>query len=178
MTMLVFDLETSGLPLHEDAPPDRQPRIIEFGGVLVSKTGVVMEEVSQLIDPEQLITEEITKITGIKDADLVGKPTLAKALARLRGVFADAEVMLTHNLPFDEGILRMELKRVGALHDWPWPPRKYCSVQLYRDEWGRNPRLIELYERKLGKQYPQTHRALDDARALAEVVIAEELYAL
>jgi DNA polymerase-3 subunit alpha (Gram-positive type) len=176
--MLVWDLETTGLPLHEDAPPDRQPRIIEFGAVLVSADGQVVDEIGQLIDPEQLITDEITKITGIKDADLVGKPTLAQALPTLRRAFETASIMLTHNLPFDEGILRMDLRRVGALDAWPWPARKFCSVQLYRDEWGRNPRLIELYERKLGKPYPQTHRALDDARALAEVVIAEELYTL
>jgi DNA polymerase III epsilon subunit-like protein len=143
--------------------------------VLVSADGQVVDEIGQLIDPEQPLTDEITKITGIKDSDLIGQPTLERALPVLRRAFAAADVMLTHNLPFDEGVLRMNLRRIGALGDWRWPSAKFCSVQLFRDEWGRNPRLIELYERKLSRPYPQTHRALDDARALAEVVIAEEL---
>ena len=83
--------------------------------------------------------------------------------------------MVAHNLPFDKAIIRGELARCG-IEDFPWPERELCTVGLHRDAWGRNPRLVELYESVMGKPLAQTHRALDDANALVEIIQKEELW--
>jgi DNA polymerase III epsilon subunit-like protein len=175
--VVVFDTETTGLTLHPDAPLAKQPKIIELGAALVDASGAVVEEFTQLIHPGEPLSAEITRITGITDAALVGAPGFGECLPQLRHVFGQACAVFAHNLPFDKALLRFELQRAGVT-DFPWPEREYCTVGLHRDSWGRNPKLTELYAHVLGRPLPQTHRALDDVLALVEVVVALELHTL
>lgn len=173
---IVFDFETTGLTLHPDAPVEKQPRAIEFGAALVSlRDGAVLEEASILINPQCPITAEITKITGLTDADVRDALPFADVLPQLRRLFSGAAVAVAHNLPFDRAILRAELARAGET-TFPWPPRELCTVGLYREDWGRNPRLLELYEHVFGRPLAQTHRALDDVRALVEIFREQRLW--
>ena len=175
--IVIFDTETTGLPLHPDAPLSKQPKIIELGAVLVNREGEVVQTYNQLIHPGEAVSWEITRITGISNEDLEGAPPFSDVLPMIRGVFEQASAVFAHNLPFDRTMLRNELARLDVL-DFPWPKREYCTVGLHNGLWGRNPKLIELYEYAMGKPLPQTHRALDDALALTEIVIALELHTL
>jgi len=171
---LVIDFETTGLTLHPDAKPELQPRAIEFAGVLMDLGGEIVDSESFLINPGQEVSAEITKITSITNEMLATAPTFPHHLDRLRQLFADASVLVAHNLPFDRAIMAHELRLLG-ITDWPWPGHEVCTVQLYEPFWGRRPRLIELYETVTDKKYEQTHRALDDVTALAEIVRKEKL---
>ncbi len=173
--IVVFDTETTGLPLHHNAPLDKQPKIIELGAALLNEEGVVVDTFPQLLNPGEEITAEITKITGITNEQLVGQPTFADVLPQLKEFFGRAFAVFAHNLPFDRSLLRFDLKRVGC-EDFPWPGGEYCTVGLHRAQWGRNPKLIELYEFAMKKPLPQTHRALDDVMALVEIVQTLELH--
>lgn len=175
--VLVFDTETTGLTLHPDAPLDKQPKIIELGAALVDRSGAVVETLSQLVHPGEDVSAEITRITGITNADLVGAPRFGECLPQLRHIFGQAFAVFAHNLPFDKSLVRYELQRTDTL-DFPWPGAEYCTVGLHRPAWGRNPKLTELYEHTLGRPLPQTHRALDDVLALVEVVVALGLHEL
>lgn len=176
--ILLFDTETTGLTLHPDAEVRKQPRCIEFGGVLMNRhTGAVEEEISILINPGVPLEPVITKITGLTDADLKDAPSFAEALPQLRRVFGAARCVMAHNLPFDKAIIRGELARLDCLN-FPWPAQGICTVGLYKDAWGRNPKLTELYEHVMGAPLAQTHRALDDVRAMVEIVQKEELWRL
>lgn len=173
---LIFDTETTGLTLHPDARLELQPRMIEFGGVLMSLAdGSITEEISILINPGCTLPAEIVKITGITDDDLRDAPSFIDSMPQLRRVFAEAAAVVAHNLPFDRAILRGELLR-AKIGDFPWPARETCTVGLYRAEWGRNPRLIELYESVMGRPLAQTHRALDDVKAMVEIIQKEQLW--
>lgn len=173
MRAAVIDWETTGLPLHPDARLSLQPRVIEFGGVLIDEAGNHLEELSLLIDPEQQISEEITKITGITNDDLVGKPKFVDVLPQIAALVVQADVLIAHNAPFDVFLLELELQRCG--HEFPWPEHTLCTVQAYYEQYGKRPRLVELYEDVIGRPLMQTHRALDDVKALAEVVVKEQL---
>ena len=175
--VLVFDTETTGLTLHPEAPLAKQPKIIELGAALLNERGEVVETLSQLLHPGEDITDEITRITGITNGDLVGAPTFKDALPQLRHIFSQAFAVFAHNLPFDRAMIRNDLARIDCL-DFPWPAQEYCTVGLHKDQWGRNPKLTELYELTLNKPLPQTHRALDDVMALVEVVVALELHTM
>jgi DNA polymerase-3 subunit epsilon len=176
--ILAFDTETTGLTLHPEADVRKQPRMIEFGGILLSaRTGEILEEASIMIDPEEAITAEITKITGITNADVAGALTFAAALPQIRRIFAAAGHVCAHNLPFDKSIVHGELARAGAV-EFPWPRGETCTVGLYRENWGRNPKLKELYLAVMGKPLDQTHRALDDVRAMVEIIQKERLWEL
>ena len=174
--VLVWDTETTGLTLHPAAAPSKQPRIIEFGGVLLStETGETEEEFSWLIHPEELVSAEITKITGITNAALADQPPFRERLPGLRDVFGRAGAMVCHNTPFDRAILTYELARNGA-EGFPWPLATYCTMAMYTPEWGRNPKLKELYAAVMGHPLHQTHRALDDVKAMVDIIQKEKLW--
>lgn len=173
--IIVFDTETTGLTLHPDAPVSKQPRMIEFGAALIDRMGQVVETASIMVNPGEPLTPEITKITGITDADLVDAPSFKEALPQMRRIFEQATTVMAHNLPFDKAILKGELSRIDC-YDFPWPKIEFCTVGLYKAAWGRNPRLIELYESVMGKPLAQTHRALDDVMALVDIIQKEELW--
>lgn len=174
---LVFDTETTGLPLHGKAPLAKQPKCIEFGAVLLNSAGEVVQEFNQLIDPGEQIDPVITKITGITNSDLQGQPRIADVLPRIQELFAAAGTAIAHNLAFDRSIIQFELDRHPEVaEEFPWCARMLCTVEATMGEWGRRPKMIELYAATLGRPLAQTHRALDDARALAEIVVALGLH--
>lgn len=170
--LLAIDFETTGLLMHPSAKDALQPRIIEIGAALVDRHGDIVDTLGQIVNPGVEIEEVITKITGLTNADLAQAPPLDDVLPRLRGMMESAEILVAHNLPFDEGVLKIELARRG-IDDWPWPALRICTVQNAFDRWGRRAKLTELYEELVGRPLEQTHRALDDVRALVEVIDRE-----
>ena len=78
-------------------------------------------------------------------------------------------MIIAHNLPFDFDVFRMELKRNKITRVCP-PSIGICTVQEYSAQFGKYPKLFELYEFLTGKKLVQTHRAFDDVEALSEIV--------
>lgn len=176
MNFLIFDTETTGIPCHPKSKPEMQPNVIEFGGILVNEQCEVLEELNVLIRPpdsfkgEEKIAKLLTwqgieRITGIKKEDLEEEPLFADVLSQIRPLFEKADVLIAHNMPFDFGVMDLELKR-NQVTDWPWPEKKICTVQEHQPQWGYRPKLLQLFEHYTGVPLDQTHRAIDDARAL------------
>lgn len=150
---------------------EKQPRIIELALARVD-CGKVVSTHEWLIWPEQDVSAEITKITGITNDQLKGKPQFRQVLGDIEEAFARADQLIAHNAPFDVALLTYELQRC-ARTGFPWPKTTICTVQEYSFLWGRRPKLTELYERVIGRPLVQTHRALDDVLALCEILIKE-----
>lgn len=177
--MIVFDTETTGLPVPEILGPEKQPRIIDIACVQLDPfTGEEVNRFETLINPGIPIPEEITKITGYTDEHVKDAPTFAEVLPYLVDFFLGERAMLSHNLPFDKSMLYWELMRCGAETAFPWPPVQVCSVETYIEEFGKRPRLIHLYERKTGRKLEQKHTAMADVEALLEIVQIDRLYEL
>ena len=172
MIHLIFDNETTGLVLHPAAKDCNQPRIIEWGGLLVNEKGEELGELDLLINPGIPLSPQIVKITGITDDDLRDAPLFAECITQIHKMFAAAEVLIAHNLPFDHRMMELDLARSGASEGWPWPRLNICTVQEHAEEFGHRPKLTELYEHYTGHPLAQSHRALDDVRALKTVCMA------
>ena len=168
MKTLIFDTETTGIPKHPNSKMNVQPKIIEFAGIIVDETGEIIDQMEFTLNPGEKLEAVTTKITGLTDEDLKDSPGFKDVLDELRNFFASADAMLAHNLPFDSTLLELELKRLGVT-DFPFPEIKICTVQEHAEEWGRRPKLAELYEYYMKEKLNQTHRALDDVEALAKV---------
>jgi len=175
--IIIFDTETTGLTLHPDAPLSKQPKIIEFGAVIL-EGGEIVEEASLLINPRESLTPEIIKITGLADDDLRHEDSFPDHLSYLKTLFGSCGHVMAHNLPFDRAMILNEVARVPNAEPFPWPERETCTVGLYKELWGYNPKLTQLYEDIMGKPLAQTHRALDDVKAMVEIIQQEELWAL
>ena len=100
---LVFlDTETTGLNPHFG------DRVVEIA--LVRFRGDVMENLfDTLVDPRRSIPPGVTRIHGITDSDVRGKPTFAKIAPQVREELNDA-VLVAHNAPFDLGFLFNEFR--------------------------------------------------------------------
>lgn len=173
MIIACVDTETTGLTIHSRASLVKQPHIVEYACAQV-ENGKIIATYETLIKPPVGVSDEITKITGLTDDDLKDARTFQQALPVIEASLAGCDVLLAHNLPFDLSMLRFELARIGI--EIKLPEVMVCTAQLYHDEYGKRVRMQELYELKLGKPLHQTHRAMDDAMALAEIVIAEQLW--
>jgi len=165
MKIIILDTETTALTMGSIAEAHKQPRIVEIGAIVITRHGEA--EVSQLINPGCHISEDATKITGIKDEDVVHKPTLDVYLPAMAVWYSGADLVVGHNVGFDLDVLRYELRRLG-FEKAPWrePKDVICTAAEYQHVFGFKPRMIDMYPRIMGEELKQTHRALDDCKAL------------
>lgn len=164
LPLAVIDVETTGLDASND-------RVMEIA-IIRFENGVVVDRYGELIDPERPIPEDSTRITGIKDDDVRGKPTFA-ALSeeihkRLQGVG-----IVAYNLPFDRGFLRAELERVGL--EWPEDAPTLDPLIFARQFFKNSPRKnLGTISRLLGIPLEEAHRAVHDAEVAGKVLYAFE----
>ena len=171
--MIVCDTETTGLLQPEVTPIEQQPKIIEFAGIkLDDATLEVVGSFSFLCNPGELLQPIITKITGITDADLKGKPPFQAFYLDLVDFFLGERIFVAHNASFDIGMMTVELKRLGTINKFPWPFRHVCTIELTQHWFPKYPKLTELYKKLFGKVPDQRHRALGDVEILVECVRA------
>lgn len=160
--------------MPKSAELEKQPRIIELCIVRMEGSTIVSEH-EWLIHPEMEVSAEITKITGITNEQLVGKPLFRELLPEIEAALSGADFFIAHNAHFDKTMVQNEFARC-ARTGYPWPKKEICTVQEFRHEFGRFPKLVDLYKVKLGRELAQTHRALDDVKALIEVLQHEQFF--
>lgn len=175
MLFAVFDTETTGLPLHRDASLRKQPRIIEFAG-LITDGKDILSTCEFICNPGIAIEPIITQITGLTNEDLKDKQPFSSFVPQVREYFAGAVGRIAHNLSFDKGMLEFDLRRLDMTLDsisWHADGRgekalEICTVEETFHEYGRRQRLQDLYQRFFGP-YVQKHRAMDDVVLLHKI---------
>jgi DNA polymerase III alpha subunit (gram-positive type) len=175
MLFAVYDTETTGLPFHFKGDLDKQPRIIEFAGIITDGEKII-DEIEFIINPGIAIEDIITKITGLTNSDLEDKPDFSFYIPKVAAYFKQANAVVAHNLSFDKGMVQYDLERRNlTLSDVNWPKLELCTVEQTMPQFGRRMKLIELYRHYVG-EYEQKHRALDDVMRLHEVCQKIGLY--
>jgi DNA polymerase-3 subunit epsilon len=161
-SFVVFDLETTGLS------PARS-RIVEIGAQRVEalEAGATFET---LVNPGVPLPTAITALTGIAQGDVRGAPSSDLAVRRFLSFAGDA-VLVAHNARFDMGFLdraveQLTGRRVAApVVDTVWLARRLLS--------GRTKRVgLAHLAHFFGTSAEPCHRALADAEATAEILIA------
>ena len=165
--IVAFDTETTGLnPFDGD-------RVMEFGAVeLTVDSEYRVSSVKAhdwLIDPEQPIPREVTRVTGITDEDVAGKPVFAKVAKDIHRLLEGA-IVVAHNLAFDLAFLRLEFGRMD-MH-WPITVAEVDTLHISR------AKLSEQRKHNLGHicslfgvPLDNAHRATDDAEACGRVLM-------
>lgn len=168
--MIVFDLETTGLPLADGADLNLQPHITEFGAIKLDEDLKETDVLEFLVNPGVPLDPKITKITGLTDDMLKDqKPFIAK-LDQIVDFFLGERILVAHNLPFDRAILKFELERVGRILSFPWPPEHICTVEVGETVWNKKRKLGDIYLEVTGQEHKCAHRSIADVRALIEIV--------
>ncbi len=161
VTFVTVDLETTG-----GSP--RTSAITEIGAVK-TRGGEVIGEFQTLVDPGMPIPPMIVSLTGITDAMVAAAPPIEEVLPSFLEFAGDA-VLVAHNAPFDMGFLKAACRK----HDYRWPGNQVVdTVTLARrcttSEEAPNKKLSTL-ARVFGTEVTPNHRALEDARATAEIM--------
>lgn len=160
----IFDTETSGLIDNHSIALERQPDIIEYAGMTVNLvTGEVLETIDSLYAPRHPVSEEITKITGITNEMLHGKPIFATDAGRIVGAIEAADAAIAHNLSFDIEMFEIELERLGMKCGWR---EKICTVEATVHFKGFRLSLSDLHRYLFGEGFEGAHRAMVDVQAL------------
>lgn len=164
----VFDTETTGLTKHPDVDFRDQPRIIEWAGLITDGTDILLED-EFVCTPGFAVDAVITKITGLTNDFLDTKQPFIKHAHQIKDFFAECDVVIAHNLPFDKQMVFTEAQWMGqTLEDFFWPKIEVCTVEATMAQFGHRMKLQQLYEIACGP-YVQKHRALDDVKMLHAV---------
>ena len=146
-TYVALDLETTGLNSEKDT-------IIEVGAVKY-RDGQPVEEFDTLVNPGRPIPYEITLITGIRNEDVLGKPSFERIAVALER-FVGSAAVVGHNIDFDLGFLRAKglfIENQG-LDTW-----ELASVLVpARPSYSLGSLAVHF-----GIPSPAQHRALNDA---------------
>jgi len=161
-TYVVVDLETTGL-----RPGSSQ--ICEIGAVKIAGFEVV-GEFETLVDPRVPIGPVVSALTGLTDRQLRGAPSAAAAVRSFL-LFAGDSVLVAHNARFDLAFLDRETERLtGSRLAAPVVDTVSLARRLLA---GRVPRAsLAQLSYFFGTSVQPCHRALPDAQATAEVLLA------
>jgi DNA polymerase III epsilon subunit-like protein len=176
---LFFDTETTGIPKNYKAPASdarNWPRMVQIAWLLVDKDGKEQKSIENIIKPDGFtIPTDAAKIHGITNEVAMQKGVeLKSALEQITLDFAQAEILLAHNMSFDEKILGAELLRMGYANEVEAKARKctmlasvdHCAIPgQYGNKW---PKLQELHKKLFNAEFAGAHSALADVRACAK----------
>ena len=163
MEIIIFDTETTGLLQPENSDLSMKPKIIEFYGVKLNEEFEILGELNHLIYPNEELSEVIKRVTGIKDSDLMGKPTFRDVANEIAGFFAGTDLSVAHNHGFDEGMLDVEFRRLDM--ERPASRHGLCTVEATMGMTGHRLSLTRLHWMLFHKEF-KAHRAKDDVFAL------------
>ena len=160
--LVVFDLETTGLSANRD-------RMCEIGAVRV-RALAIEETFETLVNPGVGLPPTIAALTGIGAAELRRAPRTELAVRRFLAFAGDAP-LVAHNARFDVGFLdraveRLTGQRVAAqVVDTVWLAKRLLHRRSERFS-------LQQLAHFFGTTWQPCHRALPDALATAEILIA------
>jgi DNA polymerase III subunit epsilon len=164
MREIVLDTETTGLD------PLRGDRVVEIGGVELENFIPTGRMFHGYFNPERPVPAEATRVHGLTDEFLSGKPLFASVVGDFLDFIAETPLVI-HNAPFDMGFLNAELTRLGFA-TLPMT-RAVDTLTMARRLFPGAPNSLDALCKRFGVDASarEWHGALLDARLLADVYL-------
>lgn len=176
--ILFFDTETTGLPLNWKRPvtdSENWPRLVQIAWLLFDDQGEELRERCSIVYPQNFdIPEEAAAVHGITTEMAMEKGEhVEDLLLEFEKDLNSSEVVVAHNMSFDERIYLAEMFRAGYESCFESKTRlctmrastRLCAIP---DRYGRGfkwPKLSELHLKLFGEDFEGAHDALADIRA-------------
>lgn len=175
MKICIWDTETTGFPVKE-WKLEQQPYIIQFAAIVFdfSEDASIAETErhNMLIKPRVSIPFGASQVHGIYDKDVVDVPYIEEYIDIIMKVLNGADIVVGHNISYDEEILWYELARIGRV--WEYTPSQsictmrssteYCKMPGRGFAW-KPPKLSELHRFLFDEYFDGAHNALVDVEA-------------
>ena len=176
---LFFDTETTGLPKNWKAPItdlNNWPRLVQLAFLYYDGNGNKISDGDFIVKPEGFtIPADASRIHGISTEKALkeGKP-LKEVLEYFHSLIGEAEVLVAHNMSFDEKIVGAEYLRIGMQNSIP-TKKKICTMQSTTNFCALNgpygykwPKLTELHFKLFKTGFDEAHNAAVDITATAK----------
>jgi DNA polymerase III subunit epsilon len=135
MKAFVFDTETTGFSTKGGSLAE-QPYIVQFAGILGhidSENGFVeLDRVDILIKPRISIPFGASQVHGIYDVDVENAPYIEEVLPQILKYLNTADLVVGHNIEYDEQVIRDELARLGRPGEYQ-PMKSLCTMRTSTD---------------------------------------------
>jgi DNA polymerase III epsilon subunit-like protein len=180
MKLFVFDTETTGF-VEREGPLEVQPYIVQFSGILLElqpdKTLTEIDRIDAYVKPPISIPFGASQVHGIYDKDVVDKTTIAEQMDRFLSYLNSADIVVGHNIEYDESVIQYELQRLGRKGDYN-PQKTLCTMKSTVDFCaipGRGigfkfPKLNEIHKKLFGAYFEGAHSAIYDVEATVKVL--------
>jgi len=157
-----FDLETTGTNISHD-------RIIEIAVIKMMPNGDIIRK-SNVLNPTIPIPPESAAIHGIRDEDVIGKPTFKEVAKEYARFFEGADLAGFNILKFDVPMLVEEFLRNGVEFDYG--RKKIVDSQKIFHLMEKRT-LSAAYQFYVKKEIENSHTAEADTEASMEVLLAQ-----
>lgn len=173
---LFFDTETTGLPRNYKAPVSdlaNWPRMVQLAFLLYDGAGNKLAGADYIIKPEGFtIPAEAAAIHSISTQRAIAEGVpLYEVLLKFEALINKADVLVAHNMSFDEKIAGAEFLRKGMGNPIDLK-KKLCTMQKstafcnipgpYGPKW---PKLAELHHKLFRTGFEEAHNAAADISA-------------
>ncbi|MGL5634820.1 MAG: PolC-type DNA polymerase III [Sarcina sp.] len=156
---VIFDLETTGFSSKND-------KIIEIGAVKI-KNGEIIDRFSSFVNPQRSLPAVIIELTKITDEMLVDADVIENVLPKFMEFVGDCTVV-AHNAGFDVAFIKKNLADMGK----KFKNQVLDTVPLARFLYPELKRVkLNIVAKHLGVVLDSHHRAVDDAKATADILL-------
>jgi len=175
MKILVFDTETTWFINKKETDLSKQPRIVQFAGIIgeITPNGFKeLKEIDIMIHPQMPIPYGASRVHNIYDIDVKNAKTIEHYIDEITGYINEVDIIVGHNIEYDEDMVKLELRRLEKLHAYK-PKHSMCTMKTSVDfcamrwKWERfkYPKLWELHKKLFWEYFLGAHDALTDVKA-------------
>ena len=170
--LIALDTETTGMNKRERTMAElcRGHRIIEIACVEIVDGELTGKQFHRYLNPKCKVDPKATKIHGIDDKFLKGKPVFKDIVDDLLEFIGDSQILI-HNASFDTAFLDKEF---GLLRKGKQPTRTFKiidTLQMARELFPGSINTLEGLCHRYGIPGRSEHGALIDAIILAKVYL-------
>lgn len=175
MKVFVFDTETTWFISKKETDLNKQPRIVQFAGILWDiNDGIFVEEkrVNILINPKMPIPFGASQVHHIYDIDIKDAPEIWEVLDQIMEYINNPDIIVWHNIEYDQDMVKLELKR--REEEYKYKPKQvictmktsvnYCALQGNGNRF-KYPKLWELHKKLFDEYFVWAHDAMVDVEA-------------
>ena len=161
---LFFDTETTGLPKRWNAPVtdvDNWPRLVQLAWIVSDNEGNTLRSRNVIVRPEGFtIPWEVSRVHGITTAIAMEKGVdLQGVLEEFSKEIDESQVLVGHNISFDECIVGAEFERLHMMTSLFLKP-KYC-MRLFLDVMQKIRSDVSRYDTHVQRQLEQLGGVLE-----------------
>ncbi len=176
---LFFDTETTGLPKNWKAPvsdTNNWPRLVQIAWMQYDNAGTMLLEQDYIIKPDGFtIPVESSRIHGITTERANDEGVdLKSVLEEFASLIDASQVIVAHNMNFDEKIIGAEFIREGIKNSL-FETERLCTMKASTDycklpgNYGfKWPKLSELHVKLFDVDFEEAHNASVDITACAK----------